>query len=106
MKSSHFEVDRVFGPDVSTTKIHNDVVEDLVSWAWKGGIGTLFAYGQTGSGKTYTISQLEQLVTAQMMSDERRGTRNIFITIIELAGNAAFGTSSMGTGQCPILRPL
>lgn len=72
-------------------------------FAWNGGISTLFAYGQTGSGKTYTISRLEQLVINALMSsggddndnddDNRRsnltGSRKIYLTIIELAGNAA-----------------
>ena len=54
-------------------------------------MGTLFAYGQTGSGKTYTISRLEQLVAEEMMGGSLEGERNVYVTIIELAGNAGHG---------------
>lgn len=59
-------------------------------WAWGGGVSTVFAYGQTGSGKTYTISRFESLVAETLMSGTLDGTRNIFVSIIELAGNAVF----------------
>lgn len=62
-------------------------------WAWNGGIGTLFAYGQTGSGKTYTVSHIERLVAEQMLGGSLDGERNVYVTIIELAGNAAHGMS-------------
>lgn len=62
----------------------------MVPLAWDGGIGTLFAYGQTGSGKTYTVSRLEELAIAALMdSTSLPGTRKIYITIIDLAGNSA-----------------
>lgn len=63
---------------------------DLVPFAWNGGIGTLFAYGQTGSGKTFTVSRLEQLAIESLMDGGLEGNRQVYITIIELAGNAAF----------------
>lgn len=66
------------------------MAKDLVPFAWNGGIGTLFAYGQTGSGKTFTVSRLEQLVIESLMSGTLQGPRKIYITVIELAGNAAF----------------
>lgn len=61
-------------------------------FAWNGGISTLFAYGQTGSGKTHTISRLEQLVINDLLDGSRNlsGSRKIYLTVIELAGNAAF----------------
>ncbi|KAL2885206.1 hypothetical protein HOO65_080156 [Ceratocystis lukuohia] len=49
LQSSDFRVDHTFGPDASTDRIYNEVVQSLLPWAWNGGIGTLFAYGQTGS---------------------------------------------------------
>lgn len=69
------------------------MIQGLVPFAWNGGISTLFAYGQTGSGKTYTISRLEELVINALMSGDDpnlAGPRKIYLTIIELAGNAAF----------------
>lgn len=62
----------------------------LVPFAWNGGIGTLFAYGQTGSGKTYTVSHLEKLVTESLVDGSLDGERQVYMTIIELAGNSAF----------------
>lgn len=50
----------------------------------------MFAYGQTGSGKTHTVSGLERLIAETLFSDEVEGTRSIFVSIIELAGNSAF----------------
>lgn len=50
----------------------------------------MFAYGQTGSGKTFTLNGLECLVAESLFSPDLEGTRNIFISIIELSGNAAF----------------
>jgi kinesin family protein 2/24 len=63
-----------------------------VPFAWNGGIGTLFAYGQTGSGKTFTVGRLEQLVAETLMdrSLDGLGRREVYINIVDLAGNAAF----------------
>src|ERR1700760_2978211 len=63
---------------------------DLVQFAWDGGISTLFAYGQTGSGKTFTVSRLEQLVAESLMDGSLGGERQIYMTIIDLAGNSAY----------------
>jgi kinesin family protein 2/24 len=62
---------------------------DLIPFAWNGGIGTLFAYGQTGSGKTFTISRLQQLAVQSLMDGSLEGQRQVYITIVDLAGNAA-----------------
>jgi kinesin family member 2/24 len=62
----------------------------LVSFVQEGGIGTLFAYGQTGSGKTFTISQLQLLAAQTLMKDTESKGQQIYITIFDLAGNAAF----------------
>ncbi|PHH50498.1 Diatom spindle kinesin-1 [Ceratocystis fimbriata CBS 114723] len=90
LQSSDFRVDHTFGPDASTDRIYNEVVQSLLPWAWNGGIGTLFAYGQTGSGKTYTISRLEQLVANELMSGRLEGDRVVNVTIIELVGKNAY----------------
>lgn len=45
----------------STEEIYQNLVVDLVPFAWNGGIGTLFTYGQTGSGKTFTVSRMSTL---------------------------------------------
>ena len=66
-------------------------MQPLVPWACAGGIGTLFAYGQTGSGKTYTVSGLEKHVAEALMDRSDDGERKMYISIVELAGKAAFG---------------
>jgi len=83
-------VDRLFDSDSTTEQIYKDLVADLIPFAWSGGIGTLFAYGQTGSGKTFTVSRLEELVVETLMSGTLDGEKQIYVTIIDLAGNAAF----------------
>ncbi|KAM5342357.1 hypothetical protein ACJ41O_013323 [Fusarium nematophilum] len=88
--SHSFRVDKVFGPDSTTEAIYQGLVEPLVPWAWGGGVSTMFAYGQTGSGKTYTVSGLERLIAETLFSGGLEGDRNIFISIIELAGNSSF----------------
>ncbi|RFN55376.1 diatom spindle kinesin 1 [Fusarium flagelliforme] len=88
--SWNYRVDRVFTSDDTTDGIYQELVKPLVPWAWGGGVSTMFAYGQTGSGKTYTVSGLERLIAETLFSGEHKGTRNISISIIELAGNSAF----------------
>lgn len=53
-------------------------------------MSTLFAYGQTGSGKTFTVSALECLIAQTLFSSELEGQRDVFISVIELAGKSAF----------------
>ncbi|KAF7560208.1 hypothetical protein G7046_g3924 [Stylonectria norvegica] len=89
LRSFQYQTDRIYDAESTTDQLYGDIVKPLVPWAWNGGIGTLFAYGQTGSGKTFTVSGLEALVAEELMSGALEGTRKIFITIIELAGNAA-----------------
>ncbi|KAK8091228.1 kinesin motor domain-containing protein [Apiospora phragmitis] len=90
LKSAKYEVDRLFGPEKTTEEIFDVHVKHLVPFAWNGGIGTLFAYGQTGSGKTFTVSRLEELVVDALVDLDPDSERQVSITIIELAGNAAF----------------
>ncbi|KAF2822657.1 P-loop containing nucleoside triphosphate hydrolase protein [Ophiobolus disseminans] len=90
LKSSDYEVDRLFTPESTTEQIYTNLVADLVPFAWNGGIGTLFAYGQTGSGKTFTVSRLERLVAETLTNGTLEGGKEISMTIIDLAGNAAF----------------
>ncbi|KAF7554384.1 hypothetical protein G7Z17_g2937 [Cylindrodendrum hubeiense] len=97
IKSYDYEVDRIFKTDCKTEEIYDDVVKPLVPWAYDGGIGTLFAYGQTGSGKTYTVSHLERLVAEELFSGRLGGKRDIYMTIVELFGNAALGEYPPGT---------
>lgn len=73
----------------TTEKVYDDLVRPLVPWAWSGGVSTVFAYGQTGSGKTYTISGLERLIANDLFTAASTGPRNIFVSIVELAGNSA-----------------
>ncbi|KAJ4255435.1 hypothetical protein NW762_009430 [Fusarium torreyae] len=88
--SSNYRVDRVFNSDDTTEGLYQELVKPLVPWAWSGGVSTMFAYGQTGSGKTFTVSGLERLIAETLFSRDVEGSRNIFISIIELAGNSAF----------------
>lgn len=95
LQSSSYQMDRVYGSEMTTETIYKDLVADLISLAWRGGTGSLFAYGQTGSGKTFTISRLETLVINSLLgqndSDDDEGRkRRIYMTIVELAGNSAF----------------
>ncbi|RYP73691.1 hypothetical protein DL769_004162 [Monosporascus sp. CRB-8-3] len=90
LKSSKYQVDRLFDSETTTEEIYDNLVLDLVPLAWNGGIGTLFAYGQTGSGKTFTVSQLEKLVAMSLMDGSLDGQRQVYMTIIDLAGNSAY----------------
>lgn len=97
LKSFDYQVDRLFGSEATSQEIYDSQVEDLVSFAWNGGIGTLFAYGQTGSGKTTTISGLEKLVVKSLIDNSGQqqhhpndGRKKVHISIIELAGNSAY----------------
>lgn len=84
----------MFGPDCATESIYEDLVQPLLPWAWDGHVGTLFAYGQTGSGKTFTVSGIERLIAKSLFDGSLQGSRQLYITIFELAGNSAFGLSS------------
>ncbi|KAF2018023.1 diatom spindle kinesin 1 [Aaosphaeria arxii CBS 175.79] len=90
LKSFNYGVDRIFGTEATTEQIYEDLVKDLIPFAWDGGISTLFAYGQTGSGKTFTISQLERLAVKALMEGDLPGEKEVYLTIIDLAGNSAF----------------
>lgn len=90
LKSYSYQVDNLFGPETTEQEIYNSHMDDLVSLARNGGCGTIFAYGQTGSGKTYTISRLEQLVVESLVEKGASEERQVFLTIIELAGNQAY----------------
>ena len=94
VKSSHYKVDHVFGPDDTTDEVYEALVNPLIPWAWGGGIGTLFAYGQTGSGKTFTVSAIEELTAETLLGGSLDGERRIYCSIIELAGQSAFGKST------------
>ncbi|KAI1779191.1 P-loop containing nucleoside triphosphate hydrolase protein [Hypoxylon cercidicola] len=90
LKSFNYQVDRLFGPEATSQEIYDSQVRDLVSFAWDGGIGTLFAYGQTGSGKTTTISGLEKLVVDSFIDSGRPSSRKVYMSIVELAGDSSF----------------
>jgi kinesin family member 2/24 len=92
-QSSSFRLHKVYGPDQTSEDIYQDLVAPLIPWAWGGGISTLFAYGQTGSGKTYSVSELERLAAAELMSGNLEGNRDIYICAFELVGKEAFGKS-------------
>ena len=88
-QSSSYLLDKVYSCTDATETVYRDLVRPLVPWAWSGGVSTVFAYGQTGSGKTYTVSGLERLIADDLFSAASSGTRNIFVSIVELAGNSA-----------------
>ncbi|KAK5942582.1 hypothetical protein PMZ80_005147 [Knufia obscura] len=88
--SSDYEVDKLFTSETTTKEIYDTLVEDLVPFAWSGGIGTLFTYGQTGSGKTFTVTGLQKLVAESLIDGSPNGERQVSLTVIDLAGNSAF----------------
>ncbi|KAK4443545.1 P-loop containing nucleoside triphosphate hydrolase protein [Podospora aff. communis PSN243] len=94
LKSFSYRVDKLFTPGTTTEQIYQDLVSSLIPFVQNGGVGTVFAYGQTGSGKTFTISRLQQLaieaLTAAFSETKDKPPRHIHLSIIELAGNAAF----------------
>lgn len=90
LRSYDYKLDKLFGAQTSTDDIYDALVLDLPPLAWNGGTGTLFAYGQTGSGKTFTVSRLEELVVQTLMRGRLPGERQIWMTMVELAGNSAF----------------
>ncbi|KAK9416643.1 putative Kinesin motor domain-containing protein [Seiridium unicorne] len=89
LKSSNYQVDELFDSETTTEDIYAKLIDRLIPFAWDGGIGTVFAYGQTGSGKTFTISRIEELVAETLMDGSLGGQREVYITIIDLAGNSA-----------------
>ena len=96
----------MFGPSSTTVDIYDSLVKPLVPWAWSGGIGTMFAYGQTASGKTLTVTGIEKLVAETLMDGSLEGERKISISIIELAGQTAYGETTMETVWCRALTAL
>jgi kinesin family protein 2/24 len=100
-QSSNYTVDKLFGPDATTVEIYDALIKPLVPWAWGGGISTMFAYGQTGSGKTFTVSDLERRVAGALMDGSLEGERKIYISIIELAGQTAYGKTDFGANIYP-----
>lgn len=89
-QSSEYQIDRLFNTNSTTEEIYEGLIVDLVPYAWNGGVGTVFAYGQTGSGKTFTVSKVEELIAETIMNGKCEGKREVYMTIIDLAGNAAF----------------
>ncbi|KAK6069433.1 kinesin motor domain-containing protein [Seiridium cupressi] len=89
LKSSNYQVDELFDSETTTEDIYAKLIDRLIPFARDGGIGTVFAYGQTGSGKTFTISRIEELVAETLMDGSLGGQREVYITIIDLAGNSA-----------------
>jgi len=59
--SAEHRYDNVFGEEIDTCTIYNELVENIVSSVSNDGInGTVFTYGQTSSGKTYTMQGVEE----------------------------------------------
>lgn len=66
----------------------------------------MFAYGQTGSGKTFTVSGLEEHVAETLMDGTLEGERKLCMSVIELAGQTAFGRQSpLPPPLTPLLTP-
>lgn len=91
MQSFPFNVGKVFGADRTTEEVYEKLVQPLLPWVWEGNVGTLFAYGQTGSGKTYSVTGLERLIAGSMFDGTLTGDRRLHVSIVELAGNSAYG---------------
>lgn len=88
----------MYGPNISTEQIYNQLAAPLVEFALGGGTSTLFAYGQTGSGKTFTVSGLEKIVAVNLLHEETVKERNVFVSIFELGNtlNSGYGRSDNG----------
>lgn len=50
-----FRFDGVYGPEIGTEVLYNDVCFPIVEGCLEGFNGTIFAYGQTGCGKSFTM---------------------------------------------------
>jgi hypothetical protein len=50
-----FVFDHVYGPEITTQEIHNEICRPIVQSVLDGYNGAVFMYGQTTSGKTYTM---------------------------------------------------
>eukprot|EP00359_Climacostomum_virens_P006452 CAMPEP_0204902852 /NCGR_PEP_ID=MMETSP1397-20131031/3921_1 /ASSEMBLY_ACC=CAM_ASM_000891 /TAXON_ID=49980 /ORGANISM="Climacostomum Climacostomum virens, Strain Stock W-24" /LENGTH=1040 /DNA_ID=CAMNT_0052071421 /DNA_START=20 /DNA_END=3139 /DNA_ORIENTATION=- len=50
-----FAFDHVYGPEITTQEIHNEICRPIVQSVLDGYNGAIFMYGQTTSGKTYTM---------------------------------------------------
>jgi kinesin family protein 2/24 len=93
LQTSVYKVDRVYTPEDSTENVYADVLKPLLPFVREGGTATLFAHGQTGSGKTHTVSSLQNLVCEDLFNGSLPGEQHVSMTIVELAGNDAYGTS-------------
>jgi kinesin family protein 2/24 len=91
LQTATFSLDAVYGASATTEELYAAQIAPLVPWAWNGGVATVFAYGQTGSGKTFTIAAIERLVAHDLFDGVGEGKRNVFLTVVELAGNVACG---------------
>ncbi|KAH6884108.1 P-loop containing nucleoside triphosphate hydrolase protein [Thelonectria olida] len=96
LQTSVFTADRVYAAHQRTSKIYEDVLQPLLPFVREGGTATLFAHGQTGSGKTHTISNLQELVAKDLFNGSLAGEHHVTMTIVELAGNAAYDLLAAG----------
>lgn len=55
LSPQNFTFDHVYGPEVTTQEIHNEICRPIVQSVLDGYNGAVFMYGQTTSGKTYTM---------------------------------------------------
>ncbi|EOD11313.1 hypothetical protein EMIHUDRAFT_43171, partial [Emiliania huxleyi CCMP1516] len=88
-----FKPDRVFGPGASSNAVFDAAVSPLVALALRGGSSTVLAYGATGSGKTHTMTAMQRLCAAALLSDEAAAgpsVRELRISFVELRGERCY----------------
>ena len=93
MAARVFKPDRVFGPGASSNAVFDAAVSPLVALALRGGSSTVLAYGATGSGKTHTMTAMQRLCAAALLSDEAAAgpsVRELRISFVELRGERCY----------------
>lgn len=107
LKKNIFELDRVFGVNVNTDHIYQDVGVDLVSKALMGGISTCCHFGQTGSGKTFTAMGLRDNIAKDLFARQaglniNDNEREVYLACFEITGKKSFdllGNNADGNKQ-------
>lgn len=65
--NKQFVFDNVFGPEVTTRTVYDDIVAPIVNEAFNGFNGTVLCYGQTSSGKLSKMKQVKILLAGWLI---------------------------------------
>lgn len=106
-RSSTFEFEKIFKPDITQALVFGEV-EELITSVLDGFNVCIFAYGQTGSGKTYTMQgprsdpgvNIRALQALFARVGEKQGTKyHIEMTLLEIYNEQVkdlTGTANLG----------